>query len=208
MATVKLALAELSIEEKVQLATNIESGLTGNAAFPTPNPSLATLKATAASLTLAVTKAADVRKQSEIATIEQDDAEDLLDSVITQLGSYVENTSGGDEAKILSTGMGVKATPTATGILSAPGPVAANTGDAPNEVDLSWPRLTGAKSFVIQHATDPNTPDGDWKFGTTSTKSSCTIGNLVAGTRFWFRVAAVSAAGQSPWSSPVTARAI
>ncbi len=208
MATVKLALAELTIEEKVQLATNVEAGLTGNAVFPAPNPPLATLKATAASLTLAVTKAAEARKQSEIATLDQDNAEDLLDSVLTQLGSYVENTSGGDEAKILSTGMGVKAAATAAGILSAPGPVAANTGDAPNEVDLSWPRLTGAKSFVIQYATDPNAADGDWKFGTTSTKSSCTVGSLVPGTRNWFRVAAVGSAGQSPWSSPVTARAI
>ena len=208
MATVKLALAELSIEEKLQLTNNIVSGLTGNAVFTTPNPTLATLQATAASLTTAVTKVADIRKQSEIATIEQDDAEDLLDSALTQLGSYVENTSGGDEAKILSTGMGVKAAAAAIGILPAPGPVAANTGDAPNEVDLSWPRLTGSKSFVIQYATDPNAPDGDWKFGTTSTRSSCTIGNLAPGTRFWFRVAAVGSAGQSPWSSPVTARAI
>ncbi|MGL4401246.1 MAG: fibronectin type III domain-containing protein [Luteolibacter sp.] len=208
MATVKLALAELSIEEKAQLATNIESDLTGNADFPTPNPTLATLKATAARLTLAVTKVAEIRKQSEIATIEQDEAEDLLDSVLTQLGSYVENASGGDEAKILSAGMGVKSAATAAGMLPAPGPVAANTGDAPYEVDLSWPRLTGAKSFVIQYATDPNATDGDWKFGTTSTKSSCTVGNLVPGTRNWFRVAAVGSAGQSPWSSPVTARAI
>lgn len=208
MATVKLALAELSIEEKTQLANNIASALTGNAAFTTPNPTLATLQATAASLTSAATKVADIRKQSEIATIEQDDAEDLLDSVLTQLGSYVENTSGGDEAKILSTGMGVKAAAASVGILPAPGPVAANTGDAPNEVDLSWPRLNGSKSFVVQYATDPNATDGDWKFGTTSTKSSCTIGNLTPGARFWFRVAAVGSAGQSPWSSPVTARAI
>ena len=51
-------------------------------------------------------------------------------------------------------------------------------------------------------------PDADWKFGGTSTKSTCTVGGLAAGTRHWFRVAAVASAGQSPWSSPVPARAV
>ena len=208
MSTVKLALATLSIEEKIQLATDIDSAMTGNAAYPTPNPTLAALKLTATNLTKAVTSANDLRKQSQIATIAQDDCEDLLDADLTLLASYVQNTSGGDAAKILTSGMGVKAESVAAGNLPAPGPVAANNGDLPNEVDVSWPRVPGAKSYVGQYATDPNAPDGDWKFGTTSTKSTCTIGNLIPGTRYWFRFAAVGAAGQGPWSSPVTARAL
>ena len=208
MATVKLALAELTPEEKVQLATNINDSMTGNPIYTTPAPTLASLVATAAGLTAAITNAADKRQQSLVATMELDAAEDALDAAITQLGSYVENTSNGVEADILSSGMGVKGAAVPAGNLSAPGPIAATTGDAPGEVDLSWPRLTGAKSFVIQYATDPATPDGDWKFATTSTKSSCTVTGLTAGTRHWFRVAATGSAGQSPWSSPVTARAV
>jgi len=208
MSTVKLGLAELTIEEKIQLAANVGQALTGNATFTTPNPTLASLKATAESLGTKTAFAADIRKQSQIATLAQEDAEDELDAQLTTLGSYVENTSKGDEAKILSAGMAVKATASATGSLSAPGPVAAATGDDAGEVDLIWPRLAGAKSFVIQYATDPNAPDGDWKFATTSTKSSATVTGLVAGTRYWFRVAATGSAGQSPWSSPVTARAV
>ena len=208
MSTVKLGLAELTIEEKIQLAANIDKALTGNANFPTPNPTLASLKTAASALGTKAAFAADIRKQSQIATLAQDTAEDALDAALTTLGSYVETTSGGDEAKILSAGMAVKAAATAAGLLPAPGPVAATTGDGAGEVDLVWPRLTGAKSFVIQHAADPAAPDGDWKFATTSTKSSATVTGLVGGTRYWFRVAATGSAGQSPWSSPVTARAV
>jgi Fibronectin type III domain len=208
MSTVKLGLAELSIEEKIQLAANIEVALTGNALFPTPDPTLASLKATAENLGSKTSAAADIRAQSQIATIAQDEAEDELDAALTTLASYVETAAKGDEAKILSAGMQVKAAAVAAGLLPAPGPVAATVGDGVGEIDLAWPKLAGAKSFVIQYSTDPNAPDGDWKFGTTSTKSSCTVSGLAPGTRYWFRIAATGSAGQSPWSSPVTARPV
>ncbi len=208
MSTVKLGLAELTIEEKIQLATNIEVALTGNPSFTTPDPTLASLRATADNLGNKTAAAADIRAQSQIATITQDDAEDQLDAALTTLASYVESTSKGDEAKILSAGMQVKAAAIPTGPLPAPGSVAATVGDGAGEVDLAWPKLAGSKSYVIQYATDPNAPDDDWKFSTTCTKSSATVSSLIPGTRYWFRIAATGSAGQSPWSSPVTARAV
>ncbi len=38
--------------------------------------------------------------------------------------------------------------------------------------------------------------------------SSATVTGLVPDSRYWFRIAATGSAGQSPWSSPVTARAV
>ncbi len=208
MSTVKLSLATLAIEEKTQLASNIGTAMTGNALFTNPDPTLASLKATADALTTATTKAAEARAKAQIATMEQDAAEDALDTVLTQLGTYVEGATKGNEAGILSAGMAVKAAANASGPLPAPGPVSASTGDAPGEIDLLWPRIPGAKSFVIQYATDPSATDADWKFGGTSTKSSATVTSLAPGARLWFRIAATGTSGQSPWSSPVTARAI
>ncbi|HEV7473405.1 MAG TPA: fibronectin type III domain-containing protein [Pyrinomonadaceae bacterium] len=37
-----------------------------------------------------------------------------------------------------------------------------------------------------------------------STKSSFTVTGLTPGTRYWFRVAAVGAGGQSGWSDPAS----
>jgi hypothetical protein len=39
-----------------------------------------------------------------------------------------------------------------------------------------------------------------WKTVGNSTKGKCTIEGLTSGARYTFRVATISAAGQSPWS--------
>ncbi len=208
MPKVKLALAELSVSEKIQLTDHIVGSMTDNAAYPTPNPSLADVQEQLTKVKDAAAKAEEIRKQSQIATIELENEEDALDAVLTQLGSYVENASGGEEARILSAGMDVRAESTAIGIPAAPGPIAATAGDAPGEVDLSWSRVRGAKSYVIQHAPAADAADADWKFATTTTRSSGTVTGLTPGTRYWFRVAATAPAGQSPWSSPAPARSL
>lgn len=208
MSKVKLSLDELSISEKIQLATNITTSMTGNATYPTPNPKLSDIQTLAQALRDAAAKAEEKRRESQIATIAQEEAEDALDASLTLLGSYVENTSGGIEALILSAGMDVRAEAEKSGIPATPGPVAATTGDDAGEIDLTWSRVKGAKSYIIQHATSPETVDADWKFATTSTKSSATVTGLPSGTRLWFRVAATGSAGQSPWSAPTPARTI
>ncbi len=43
---------------------------------------------------------------------------------------------------------------------------------------------------------------GEWKFKTTSTKTSCEIDGAEPGKRAWFRISAVNAAGQGPWCEP------
>jgi chitodextrinase len=60
----------------------------------------------------------------------------------------------------------------------------------------------------MQIATAADPADADWKFATTSTRSSATVTGLTPGTRYWFRVAATAPAGQSPWSSPAPARSL
>ncbi len=76
-------------------------------------------------------------------------------------------------------------------------------GNHEGELDLSWDAVSGARSYLIQKRTDPNTPSS-WTHAGTSTKSSITISGLTSGTRYWFRVSAVGAAGQSGWSDPAT----
>ena len=45
---------------------------------------------------------------------------------------------------------------------------------------------------------------GPWTHAKTVVKSSATVDNLTSGQRVWFRVAAVGAAGQGPWSDLAT----
>ena len=82
-----------------------------------------------------------------------------------------------------------------------PGDFTATGGDHDGEMDLSWDSVPRAKSYIIEMSVDPPTATS-WTHAGVSTKSSFTVTGLTSGTRYWFRVAAVSTGGQSGWSDP------
>ena len=123
--------------------------------------------------------------------------------LLTQLANHVENSSHGDPVKIQSAGMTVRSAAARIGALSVPTDLTATEGDKEGEIDLSWDRVHGAKSYVIQ-STLSMTDTPVWASAGVATKSSFTTTGLASGKRHWFRVAAVGAAGQGPWSDPAT----
>jgi hypothetical protein len=203
MAKVKLNLRYLTVTEKVQFARQIVTSLTGNASFINPEPPLADVVDSANALEMAFNTATIARQNALEKTSLMDDASTTLDSLLSKLGNYVDSTSDGDEAKILSAGMSVKAKSVPIGSLPQPTSLAATAGDMEGEIDLTWDKVHGAKSYVIEYIPDPITPTG-WKSGGVSTKSYASVTSLPSGTKYWFRVAAVGAAGQGPWSDPAT----
>lgn len=128
---------------------------------------------------------------------------DALDQLFSQCASYVESVAGPDESVISSAGMDPKS---AGGAPTLPEPLTGldvTVGDREGELDISWDPVSNAKSYLIQRSSDPNNA-ANWVHASTSTKSSTTIDNLTSGTRYWFRVCAVGAVGQSGWSDPAT----
>jgi chitodextrinase len=77
----------------------------------------------------------------------------------------------------------------------------AATANAAN-ITLAWDAPTNAADIIgyrhywgIASHTDTNS--------VTSTKKQAALNSMVSGTKYWFRVAAIGAAGQSAWSDPV-----
>ncbi len=58
------------------------------------------------------------------------------------------------------------------------------------------------KSYSVDLSTPSGT--GPWASGRVITKSTATVNGLTSGQRVWFRVAAIGAAGQGPWSGLAT----
>jgi len=202
MSQVKLNLDRLSREEKVALARQIHTAMTGNATYPTPSPALTALDSAADALETGNAELNTLRQQAKEKTVEVDTLDAALSQVLRDLGAYVQNTSGGDEAKILGAGMGVRdpAAPVTmtqvTGLESSP-------GDDSGEVDLSWNPVRGASSYEVQSSPDPITPTS-WGHAGISTKSTFALTGAPSGQRCWFRVRAVGANGPGPWSDPAT----
>ncbi|MFT5469561.1 MAG: hypothetical protein ACI8UO_004682 [Verrucomicrobiales bacterium] len=198
MAKVKLNLRAKSDAELKTFGEGHDESMTGNPNFPTPEPDgvgFATVlsdystKLAAKSVADATAKAATAAKDA--ARIEFEDA-------LNVRGRYVDTASGGDLEKILSSGFESRAPATPIGNLPAPIDFLATMGDMPGEIDLTWSRVTGASTYMVECR--ENLPEAQWELIKPVTPSKATVPNLVSGTEYAFRVAGVGAAGQGPWS--------
>ena len=201
MGKVKQELNRKTTTEKVEYGENVVTQLTGNANFSNPNPSLVEVKDTITNVRTAYADSEAARKMAQTKTSLLYQQESKLDSVLVQLGAYVENVSNGDEALIFSAGMGVQKGRTSTGIPDKITSVNATIGDNAGEIDLSWDKVANAKSYAIETAL--NTTTLDWKHALVCTKSKAEITGLQRGVEYQIRASAIGAVGQGPWSDPV-----
>jgi hypothetical protein len=200
---VVLNLQGLSVPDKIEKARSIIKAMTGNANFATPGNLLVKTGEVADRLQNSYTKALDARGVSVTLTAITKQDEDAFDREATALKHYVEGESKGDEAKIKSAGMDIKAAAAPIGIPQRPESIKAIEGHKNGSVDLKWKSVRGARSYIVRiTATIADT--ASWKQVLVVTKAAATIESLVSGTQYWFQTAAVGAAGQGPWSDPTT----
>jgi hypothetical protein len=201
MAKVKLELSKKNTSEKTVLGNKVVTNMTGNTNFPNPNPTLDVLKTSITNMTVASDEVEAARKtvQMKLSVLYQQ--EGIFDGVITQLGTYVDNVSNGDEAIILSAGMDVQKEKSAVTLPDKITSVNATSGDNAGEIDLSWDKSSNAKSYVVEIAVNGNTLE--WKHALITTRSRAELSALITGTAYQIRIAAIGSAGQGPWSDPV-----
>ena len=202
MARIKLNLHSLSIPEKIARGQQIVTALTNNTNFPAPHPPLAQVTAAIGELEAAANAAQAARQEAKARTAAQNGKEEALDRILTQLVAHVESVAGDEQELVLSAGLDVRgpAAPS-TSAPSAPASLTATAGDHDGEIDLSWDTVRNARSYVVERSPDPPT-ETSWAHAAVSTRSTATIQGLTSGTRYWFRVAAVTTGGQTPWSNP------
>jgi hypothetical protein len=200
-AKVSLGLARLSVPEKIKKSRKFVKSISADARFVNPLPPLAE-----------VTTATDELETTSIAaqgggpaqTALMHDSEDVLDSKLTQLGNYVEIIANGDETIILAAGMDVKGKGA-----RQPNKFVVVNGEHEGEAMLQTP-VTPRASYVWQMSPDPlpsDTPSANgtrWEQFAITTISTVTINDLKPGTKYWFRVAPITSAGQGLWSDPIS----
>jgi hypothetical protein len=203
MAKVKLKFSNLPMTEKFARAHLIVEKMTANAAnFPNPMPALADVLASITAAEKAYNDALEARALSKQRTAELSTLEDVMDEMVSRLASFVDTASAGKEEIILSSGMDVRAPAIATGLPPGiPASFVVTLGDHEGYRDTSWNSNPLAQSYVLQISPNPPT-DSSWTQVAVITTSSYTAKGLTSGVKYWFRVAAVGAGGQSGWSDP------
>lgn len=180
------------------VALNVEAGLTGNAALPTPPVPVADI--TAARLDFEA-KLEATRNGGPMQTVEKNDAREVLMDLLRQDASYVQTKAGKDLAALLSSGYNAVSTNRAR----APLPKAAivsllNENSA--MLVLNIEPMLNARSWEVQ----VKNGTGGWvSFGIFSHSGRISITGLTPSQSYSVQVRAVGGSnGYSDWSDPVT----
>lgn len=198
MAQSKLDLKARSDSELAAFSDAHVAALTGNADFATPDPTAAAFATTLTAFKTALTASDQAQAAAQQKVAVKDAARVALETALNGRRNYVDSKSGGDEAKILSTGFAVRAGAAPVGALPAPVDFLATFGDNPGEVDVTWSAVKGARSYIVE--VRENVAGTAWGGAKVGTKSRATIDGLVTGKTYAFRVRAVGTAGEGPWS--------
>ena len=201
MAYAKIGTDGLAVPAKALYLRRLAAGVTNNPKLPAPIPPPVALLGVADLLDTRYNEAQAARLVSKTKTAAVDDQSAIADALVAQLASYVDAASSGNAAIIESAGFATRATPQPVGGLPAPTDVQVVPSEHAGSADVSCKPVFGAKTYLYERAVDA--PAMEWKPIGASTKRSGLFNSMVSGQKYWFRLAAVGSAGQSPWSDPV-----
>ena len=204
MTHIALQLAKKKLDEKLVLCQTFETKLTANPYVTTAKPTVLELTG---KRTAIIAKRADLAGARTLVLALENDLANLetdLDGLLTTEAATIESATGGDEAKILSTGAPIKGQRQPAGPMGAPQNLSATGGDLEGTIDAHWDPEKGAASYVGEYSLSPTGPFTQFYVGS---KSSATAAGLVSGTIYYSRVRAVGASGPGPWSDIAQRRA-
>jgi len=201
---IKLNLTHFSIVALIAYLMKIYTKMNANATFTT-----LAAKTTALDTAVTALETANTNYNAALATATQlmtvrDNAVIAAENAAQDLATGAEAVTK-DPALLESGGWELVATHASpVGPMLAPANFSATSGDAEGSVDLACDTQYGVQTHIAEQAA---TSDGPFTQFYVGKKSSCTKTGLASGSLNWFRMAAVGAAGQGPWSGPISKRA-
>ncbi len=197
---IKLDLRNKTVDQKISLGSNHITSMDGNLKYPDAKrePSDAAFQAVQDAL-VASNGAADAAETIWKATIlDRNNKEAAWDLAITARASNCESITPGNRADLQTTGLPLRALPTPVGIPSAPINLLATPGKLTGQIDVRWKAVKGASSYIVERMVHGG--PGAWEQVKLLSQVKFTDSGLVSGTTYAYRVRALAAAGEGPWS--------
>jgi len=192
-----LDFVKLSIPQKVEFGKNVIARLKGNTKFPTPDVSVEVLET---ATTLLETRSVAAQGGGKEATALMHQAEDDWNDLMRKMARYIDRIADGDSAVILSAGFNLAKQP-------APAvrpEFSVELGDKSGSVLLRHQAVESAQSYIWQYCIgDTPADDNNWTTAQVTVKASVELTGLIPLTKYWFRSAAVTTSGTTPYSSSV-----
>jgi hypothetical protein len=206
-AKVKVGIRGLSTTQLVALARNVVTNSTGKATLPGVQAELPGLTTAANDAETAEQDQTAKQQVAQTATSTAHDKVVILVDKVNRAGAKVDLDADGNPTIILESGFAVAGTPTPAGPMPQVPGLAATSGDLGSTADLVWQPVANNHGYIIDATTTP-TNAASWQRVANSSASKVTVTGLTAGTKYFFRVAALGTGGvPGPFSDPATALA-
>lgn len=199
MNKVKLQLRRKSDEVLKGFCENHVSKMTGNANFPAPIPEAPAYAAALAAFSVRLAAYRALEDQIAQSRIEKDEARRALERLTAGRGNYVETASGGDAATIVSAGFELRRERAPVGVPDAPAGLLARMGAMSGQIVLDWSKVRGAGAYLVECRLHHQAA-APWTQVKIVTAARLAVEGLTPGTFYAFRVRAIGAAGEGPWS--------
>ncbi|MFN0033179.1 MAG: hypothetical protein ACKVOR_13545 [Flavobacteriales bacterium] len=200
MVQIALNLDGKTASEKCDVGEFVHDQMTLNAAkFVTPPIAMGAFATMITDTRNAISRAEQGTQADRAA---RDAQEELLVETLEELAVYVELTAKNDEAWALLSGFELRKDPTPIGPLGQVQNLKSITTNVVGEIKLKWKVIYGARTYVVQVSDNPTVETG-WTQAGIASRAQQIVNGLPSLTRKYFRVAAIGAAGQGPWSDIV-----
>lgn len=187
--------ADTELDQKADQIVENLSNPPGSTNFPTPQPTIVIVQGKIDAYKDAL---ANLGKGT-ITTAAKDVARKELEDTLAELGLYIQQASGGDVVKMLSSGFDIsKASADPVGDLPKPGNFKAKA-KGKGEIDLSCDPIKGAKIYQWEYKQVAAT---EWILKTT-TKAKLSLTGLESGKEYVFRVVALGTSKAREYSDEV-----
>jgi len=187
-------------QDLLKIGGRIVAGMTANAAYPAPTPTLAVL--TAAFNAFSVAVHANDRGSNAVAARNQ--ARSQLVTVLREMALYVQQASQGNLVTLLSSGYPAQRGRGAVSLAAPPAPVGVKLrkGSVTGEVLGICTAVDGAQMYEWHYATQA-TP-AVWTSTGTSTSRRVAVAGLMSTSVYLFQVRAYGRRGPGNWSESAT----
>lgn len=186
-----------SIPLKIERGRVVVLRMKGNPKFATPIISIEVLEAKTEELE---TRSFATVTGGKEATALMYQTEKEWDDMMSRIAFYVDQIADGDAAVILNAGFQLAKQP-------APAvrpDFSVELGGKSGSAILHRQAMEGAKSYIWQACTgDKPVNENEWTIAQVTSKATVELTGLLTLTKYWFRVAVVTANGTSPFNTPI-----
>ncbi len=178
---------------------NVEGKMTREAGvFSNPTPTMGEMSSVRQSLETAIVNA---EKGGLVPRQDRNSITHQYKRMLLQLSGYVSMASNDDPAIMERSGFDLTKDKTTVGVPARVVNVTTTRPQFDGEMDVRWQSVPGAYTYTVQYRMADSS---EWSY-VSSTKVRTTVSFLEQRKDYFFRVAAVGAAGQGPWSVEVPA---